>query len=114
MAEEVVLYEVSERIATVTLNRPEKLNALTVEMVGELAEQRRARRLDRTRKDETFGLGNRLDQRPSHAPAGAGHDQPHVGHGRSPISRGYSGTTEQRKATASAAGVSPNPTTRLR
>ena len=33
MAEEVVLYEVSERIATVTLNRPEKRNALNSDVL---------------------------------------------------------------------------------
>ena len=36
MVYEEVLYEVSERIATVTLNRPEKLNAWTSKMEGEV------------------------------------------------------------------------------
>lgn len=33
MSSDVVLYEVSERIATITLNRPEKRNALSSEVL---------------------------------------------------------------------------------
>lgn len=33
---ELVLYEVAERIATITLNRPEKLNAMSRSLLGEL------------------------------------------------------------------------------
>ena len=36
MAEEVVQYEVSERIATVTLNRPEARNALSSTLLRDL------------------------------------------------------------------------------
>lgn len=36
MSESIVLYEVANRIATITLNRPEKRNALNPELVGTL------------------------------------------------------------------------------
>jgi enoyl-CoA hydratase len=39
MAESDVLYEVSERIATITINRPEARNALTSEMLGRIPER---------------------------------------------------------------------------
>lgn len=42
-----IIYEVSERIATITLNRPEKLNAYTTHMAGELADA-----LDRSDGDD--------------------------------------------------------------
>ncbi len=38
MSESIVLYEVVDRIATITLNRPEKRNALNPELVGLLTE----------------------------------------------------------------------------
>ena len=47
---------------------------------GILAEQSARPRLDRARQRQAGSLGDRLDQRAPHAPAGAGHDQPHVGH----------------------------------
>ena len=47
-----------------------------------------ARRLDRAREHEPLGLGDGLDQRAPHAPAGARHDQPHVGHGAPPAGCG--------------------------
>jgi enoyl-CoA hydratase/carnithine racemase len=36
MSYQTILYDVSERIATITFNRPERLNAVSPEMVGEL------------------------------------------------------------------------------
>jgi enoyl-CoA hydratase len=39
MADDVVVYEVSERIATITLNRPEARNALSTEVLGLLPER---------------------------------------------------------------------------
>ena len=40
--------------------------------------------LHRAREDDSIGRGDGVDQRAPHAPAGASHDQPHVGHGVSP------------------------------
>jgi len=58
MADEVVLYEVSEHIATVTLNRPEKLNAATFEMAEQLhAAFQRARDEDDVRCVILTGAG---------------------------------------------------------
>ena len=34
-----VLYETAESVATLTLNRPERLNAITAELVGDLRDE---------------------------------------------------------------------------
>ena len=34
-----VLYEADDRVATLTLNRPERLNTITPELIGDLREQ---------------------------------------------------------------------------
>ena len=47
---------------------------------GVRAERRRALAFDRGGERHARRLGDRLDQHPSHAPGGAGDDQPHVGH----------------------------------
>ena len=39
-----VLYETAEAVATLTLNRPERLNAITAELVGDLRDAARPRR----------------------------------------------------------------------
>ena len=46
MADDVVLYEVSERIATITLNRPEARNALSTEVLALLPERMRQAEAD--------------------------------------------------------------------
>ena len=48
---------------------------------GILAEQLRARRLQRAGQQRAFGLGNRTRQRPAHPAAGSSNNQAHVGHG---------------------------------
>ena len=50
------------------------------EQAGVRAERRRALAFDRGGERHARCLGDRLDQHPSHAPGGAGDDQPHVGH----------------------------------
>ena len=50
------------------------------ELAGVAADHGRARRLDRARERRAVHRRDGLDQRAPHAPAGAGHDQPHVGH----------------------------------
>ncbi len=44
------------------------------------ADQRRARVFQRARQLAALIVGDRLDQRAPHAPAGTGHHQPHLGH----------------------------------
>ena len=36
MSYQTILYQISDRILTITLNRPEQMNAFTVEMANEL------------------------------------------------------------------------------
>ena len=50
-------------------------------LAGVAPDHRGARRIDRARERDAVGRRDGLDQRAAHAPAGAGHDQPHVGHG---------------------------------
>ncbi len=45
---DTVLYETSGAVATLTLNRPDRLNAITAELIADLREQ-----LDRAQRDET-------------------------------------------------------------
>ena len=61
------------------------------EHAGILAEQRRALAFRRAGERQARRLGDRLDQRAPHAPAGAGHDQPHVWHRCSGLPSRYSG-----------------------
>ncbi len=42
-----VLYDVADRVATITLNRPHRRNAITIEMLDEAAERLRAAEADR-------------------------------------------------------------------
>jgi enoyl-CoA hydratase len=46
MAPEQLLYDVNDRVATVTLNRPEQRNALSAQLLGELVEAFKAARGD--------------------------------------------------------------------
>ena len=50
MAYSVILYETRDRVAVVTLNRPEKLNAWTTQMAGEVADA-----LHRANEDKDVG-----------------------------------------------------------
>ena len=64
------------------------------------ADQRRTRVFQRAREREFLAVGDRLDQRAAHPPAGAGNHKPHVGHGvsncRGIAWRGYSATPPER------------------
>lgn len=51
MSFETILFDISEGVATLTLNRPDRLNSFTVKMHGEVAEA-----LDRTEKDGARAL----------------------------------------------------------
>ena len=63
------------------------------ELAGVTPDHRRAGGVDRADKRHAVDRRNGVDQRAPHAPAGAHHDQPHVGHGSSPGNvRRYSGT----------------------
>ena len=57
------------------------VGAETGQLAGIAPDHGRAGRVDGARDHRAVGGGNRLDQRAAHAPAGAGHDQPHIGHG---------------------------------
>ena len=46
---ETILYEVDDRIATITFNRPDQLNAVSPQMVDELRQRLRRRRGRRRR-----------------------------------------------------------------
>ena len=52
---EQILYEVDDQIALITLNRPDKLNAWTVQMKDELIEA-----FDMADKDDRYDLTNRF------------------------------------------------------
>ena len=51
MSFETIMFDISEGVATLTLNRPDRLNSFTVKMHGEVAEA-----LDRTEKDGARAL----------------------------------------------------------
>jgi enoyl-CoA hydratase len=61
MADEVLLYEVADRVATVTLNRPDQRNALNAELLGALVDaMRRARDDDDVRAVVLTGAGEKV------------------------------------------------------
>ena len=67
------------------------------ERAGVPADQRRARVFQRAGERKSLAVGDRLDQRAAHPPAGAGDHQPHVGHGSSPeFAGGYSAAAGKR------------------
>ncbi len=53
-------------------------------LTGVAADHGRPRRLHRAREDRAVHRRDGMDERAPHAPASAGHDQPHVGHRFSP------------------------------
>ena len=61
MADQVLLYEVADGVATVTLNRPDQRNALDGELLGELVEAvKRARDDDEVRAVVLTGAGDKV------------------------------------------------------
>ena len=61
MAYEVLLYEVRDGVATVTLNRPEQRNALSIELLGELVDAiKRARDDDEVKVVVLTGAGEKV------------------------------------------------------
>ena len=46
MSYETIIYEVEDRVATITLNRPERLNAISLTMINELNEVYQAAEAD--------------------------------------------------------------------
>ena len=54
------------------------------QFAGVAADDRRPRRIHRTRERHAIGRRNRVHEAAPHAPAGPSHDQPHVGHSISP------------------------------
>ena len=78
--------------AHAVLAQPRKLTGIT-------ADHGRSRRLDRAREGRAVHRRNGMDERASHAPAGAGYDQPHIGHRFSPRQRGagITGWRRERK-----------------
>ena len=70
MAYETLLYEVADEIATITLNRPAKMNAYTGEMGREIAEAMLQADRDRSARvvPGLAGLVDDLRQHPSRRP----------------------------------------------
>ena len=74
MAEEKVLYEVKDKIAWITLNRPESLNAVNREMVKSIVEYCRQAEEDRdvqvvmfkANGDRVFSVGGDIKDRARH------------------------------------------------
>ena len=61
MADEVLLYEVAEGVATLTLNRPDQRNALNAELLGALVDGlKRAREDDEVRALVLTGAGEKV------------------------------------------------------
>ena len=85
--------------AHAVLAQPRKLTGIT-------ADHGRSRRLDRAREGRAVHRRNGMDERAPHAPAGAGYDQPHIGHRFSPRQRGagITGWRRERKQRQTGAG----------
>jgi enoyl-CoA hydratase/carnithine racemase len=61
MADEQLLYEVSDGVATLTLNRPEQRNALSPQLLGELVDALRGARDDQRVKAVVLtGAGDKV------------------------------------------------------